>query len=93
MKFLNLFYPRSPDQKGNLRVMVTGKPKTGSTAVYHSIRKALPSKSTCLFEPENRALQLPEVISAPVLVKSFIPASQAYDYFDKKILIIRDPRD
>lgn len=74
-------------------ILITGAPKTGTTAVYHSIREQLPADSTCLFEPENRSLQLPEIISSPVLVKSFVPISEKYDFFNKKILITRDPRD
>ena len=74
-------------------ILVTGAPKTGTTAVYHSIREQLPVNSTCLFEPEHRDLQIPEIISSPVLVKSFVPYSIKYDHFTKKILITRDPRD
>ncbi len=74
-------------------ILVTGSPKTGTTALYHSIKNALPQDSICQFEPENRNLPVPERNDRPVLVKSFIPACEAYDFFEKKILITRDPRD
>jgi hypothetical protein len=84
-----IFYPKTSYPL----ILVTGAPKTGTTAVYHSIREQLPPGSVCLFEPENRDLELPDIISSPVLVKSFVPVSAKYDYFNKKILITRDPRD
>lgn len=93
MKFFKLFHRLSDKKKGNPMILVTGNPKTGTTAVYYSIKEVLPAESICLFEPENRNLQLPEIITSPVLVKSFVPFSKAYDHFNKKILIIRDPRD
>lgn len=74
-------------------ILITGSPKTGTTALYHSIKNALPPDSICQFEPENRQMALPENIKKPVLVKSFVPASSAYDFFNKKVLITRDPRD
>jgi hypothetical protein len=75
------------------RILVTGNPKTGTTALYHSIRYALPSNSLCLFEPENKNIQPPKAVNSPILIKSFVPVSSMYDDFEKKILIVRDPRD
>jgi hypothetical protein len=93
MTLLSLFKRWNSDKKDFPMILVTGFPKTGTTAVYHSIREALPVNAFCLFEPEHRNLKLPDKIETPVLVKSFISSSEAYDYFEKKILIIRDPRD
>ena len=93
MSLFSLFRHSFSQRKNCPLILVTGVPKTGTTIVYHSIRMALPQNALCLFEPEHRNLLLPDQINTPVLVKSFIPASLAYDHFDKKILIIRDPRD
>jgi len=79
--------------KKPMRILVTGNPKTGSTALYHSIRYALPQSSLCYFEPENRQVEIPESADQAILVKSFVPVSRKYDAFDKKVLIVRDPRD
>lgn len=75
------------------RILITGIGKSGSTALYHAILNSLPSETTCLFEPENSKQELPENISPPVLIKSFIPYSNIFDFIEKKILLIRDPRD
>lgn len=75
------------------RILITGYPKTGTTVVYHSIRVRLPEGSICQFEPELRQMPFPEDNDLPVLVKSFIPYSVEYDSFNKKVLIVRDPRD
>jgi len=74
-------------------ILVTGIPKTGSTALFHSIKNALPVNSLCLFEPDINTVRLPEKITEPILVKCFMDSARAYDHFNKKILLIRDPRD
>lgn len=75
------------------KILITGYPKTGTTVVYHSIRTKLPEGSICQFEPEFRDLPFPEDDKVPALVKSFVPYSIRYDSFNKKVLIVRDPRD
>jgi hypothetical protein len=75
------------------RILVTGNLKTGSTALFYSIKNALPKDSICLFEPDSSGAMLPEGISVPVLVKCFMERAEAFDHFNKKILITRDPRD
>jgi len=92
MKLINMFRHYSREKR-NPMILITGIPKSGTTAIYHSIRTSLPANSVCQFEPEHRNLHLPDVITTPVLVKSFLGASHVYDHFNKKILIIRDPRD
>ena len=74
-------------------ILLTGNPKTGTTALFYSIKNALPQNSVCIFEPENSGARLPEKITVPVLVKCFMGLAQEYDHFNKKILITRDPRD
>lgn len=75
------------------RILVTGVGKTGSTALFHAILNALPPGTVSLFEPETSGERLPEDIKPPVLVKSFVNYSGHFDFFEKKILIIRDLRD
>ena len=75
------------------RILITGYPKTGTTFVYHSIREQLPREALCQFEPEHRDMPVPGNMDVPILVKSFVPYSEKYDHFNKKILIVRDPRD
>lgn len=75
------------------RILITGMGKTGSTALYYAILNSLPPETVCLFEPEFNGKILPEDIAPPVLVKSFIPYSEHFSFFEKKILLVRDPRD
>lgn len=91
-KLLNTLGMKGPAKKPT-RILVTGNPKTGTTALYHSIRYALPENKLCYFEPENRNIELVDAPDKYLLVKSFVPVSSRYDDFDKKILIVRDPRD
>jgi len=74
-------------------ILITGIPKTGSTALFYSIRSALPDNSNCVFEPSGSSALIPAKSSAPVLVKCFMKVASDFDHFNKKILIIRDPRD
>jgi len=73
--------------------LITGVGKSGSTALYYLILNALPSETVTLFEPENSKLILSENTPSPALVKSFIPYSDNFSFFEKKILLVRDPRD
>jgi hypothetical protein len=87
---------KSPSSSGNQipqRILVTGVGKTGSTALFHAILNSLPPETVSLFEPETSGESLPEDIKPPVLVKSFVHYSGHFDFFEKKILIIRDLRD
>jgi hypothetical protein len=75
------------------RILITGVGKTGSTALFYAILKSLPPETLSLFEPDSKNETLPENIKPPVLVKSFIPYCEHFNFFEKKILLIRDPRD
>lgn len=77
----------------NSRILITGIGKSGSTALFYSILKALPENTVQLFEPETSKKALPDEIMPPALVKSFIPFSENFSSFEKKILLVRDPRD
>lgn len=75
------------------RILITGVGKSGSTALFYSILKNLPENAVRLFEPENSKKTLPDDTAPPALVKSFIPYSENFSFFEKKILLVRDPRD
>lgn len=90
---LRSFIPFRKKQKQFPTILLTGMPKTGTTVLYHSIRKAMPGNTICLFEPEHKQQLVPQELRQPALVKSFIPYSLNFDHFQKKVLITRDPRD
>jgi hypothetical protein len=81
------------NQQEPLQILITGIPKTGSTALFHSIKNALPVNSICLFEPEDAVARFPGQNVEAILVKCFINFAEVYSQFNKKILIVRDPRD
>ena len=77
----------------NQSILIVGMPKTGTTALYYSIKSALPDNSPCYFEPDPEQFKYPEKAEGPVMVKTFFQMYEKYKYFEKKILITRDPRD
>lgn len=79
------------------RILIVGQAKTGTTALFHSIRRSLPKSTHCLFEPieyESSAADRNRHVLAKVLVRHVKPAKlESFREFERKIVIIRDPRD
>lgn len=80
-------------------ILVLGHPKTGTTSLFHRILASWPRPGAAVFEPrtieELRAQCRP---GEPVLAKVLLPTSPAYlatleQEFDRRILLVRDPRD
>lgn len=78
----------------NPKVLVVGMAKSGTTALFYQIKNSMPDSTLCLFERKNIKL-LPKDEFRPVLAKEIIGKAKedVYAIFDKRILIIRDPRD
>src|SRR5271156_672070 len=80
-----------------MKILIVGLARSGTTALYFKIRQALPDKTWCLYEPSRFDPSDPG--AAPdVLAKILISHTADFDYasfhdFDKRILIVRDPRD
>jgi GT2 family glycosyltransferase len=93
--FIKLFrnHLRTRGRGRSSRILITGVGKSGSTALFHAVLKSLPPQTVTLFEPENSKKTLAADTLPPVLVKSFIPFSENFNFFEKKILLVRDPRD
>jgi hypothetical protein len=93
----------------NLRIVVAGQPKSGTTALYFRIKSSVPPDAWCLFEPKAYApparREEPPWVVAKVLIGRVYPSlneGRADDFtvdhasfasFDRKLHIIRDPRD
>jgi hypothetical protein len=84
-----------------LKIRILGQYKTGTTALFHLIRQALPADTALLFEPE-RFTPEPRDRKRNILAKVMLdmPGPQApnVDYdsfagFDHTIYVLRDPRD
>lgn len=91
-----------------MKIVVYGLGKTGTSALFYRIRNSLPPGTIALFEPPSygplvrlraaldapRAGPRPRHVVAKVL--PFAPRRlrlRGFERFDKRILIVRDPRD
>ena len=80
-----------------MKILVIGNPKTGTSILFYKIKNSLPESTRTEFEPAKYKPQ-PKDNETGVLMKTLILSAQKADYnsfkeFDKKILLIRDPRD
>lgn len=84
------------------KVIILALPKSGTTILYQTLLDSMPPATVGLFEPDNcrpkkqRQLQDKNVLAKVLLhqvrgLDHYNP--RACSFFDKKILIIRDPRD
>jgi hypothetical protein len=81
----------------NMKILVAGQAKTGTTGLFFKIRNSLEGNVRLLFEPSEYK-SLPKDDEKTVLAKILIGKKTfanyaSFDVFDKKICIIRDPRD
>jgi hypothetical protein len=86
------------------RILIVGLSKSGTTALFYKIKGSMPKGTTTFFEPkEDKQLfhKLNNNICCKVLLKEnlfFTKSTKSffdkiYYIFDKKIFIVRDPRD
>ncbi|MBS3079633.1 sulfotransferase domain-containing protein [Candidatus Pacearchaeota archaeon] len=81
-----------------MKILIAGFAKTGTTGLFFKIRNSIGGEVRELFEVRNYQ-PMPDDNKKLVLAKVLIGAQnfewdyKNYSFFDKKILIIRDPRD
>jgi len=81
------------------RILVVGNGKSGTTALYFRIKKSLQGNISESFEPGHfDDIEKHAMPDSHMIVKILLPLEAGFleqlnIYFDKKILIIRDPRD
>jgi len=80
-----------------INILIAGKSKTGTTALFYKIKNSLPHYTRSWFEP---LCYVPSHTDSyvPLLSKILIQGNLkvdhgSFDIFDKRILIVRDPRD
>ncbi|MEP7292050.1 MAG: hypothetical protein ABI835_09710 [Chloroflexota bacterium] len=78
-----------------MKIVIFGAYKSGTTGLFYKIKNSMPTEPRVLFEP---AEYTPEPFESAVLAKVMIgyPPPSKYETFlgfDKKILLVRDPRD
>ena len=79
-----------------MNILIHGVGKTGTTALFYTIRKALSGAVTELFEPASLEFDADPAgpnqhVLAKVLLRETIPVP--YERFPWKIMTVRDPRD
>jgi len=80
-----------------MKIVIAGLGKSGTTALFFKIKNSLPFEPRCIFEPteyKEEPEDREKGVFAKVLLKD--PDRENYDSFgefDRKILIVRDPRD
>ena len=83
-------------------VLILALPKSGTTILYQMVKDSMPPGTIGLFEPENcrparKVREAGQGVCAKVLVAQvrgldhYAPAQ--CEFYDKKMMIVRDPRD
>jgi len=79
-----------------VKILIAGLPKSGTTALFYRIKNSLHPGARLLFEPGHYE-ELPEDGRRTVLAKALLDKEgslkNGYSAFDRKVLMIRDPRD
>ena len=76
-----------------LKIVIAGAGKSGTTALYYALKQSLPKDYVYKFEPVQ---YVPKRAGEGVLAKviiSKVKRPEDFDRFDKRIYLIRDPRD
>lgn len=80
-----------------MKILITALPKSGTTALYHKIKNSLSGNLLCLFEPKECDASLRDstdiVLAKILLVDDSFCDYESFKSFERKILIVRDPRD
>jgi hypothetical protein len=80
-----------------MKILIVGIARSGTSALYFKLKQALPDTTWCLYEPPRFDSTDPGGLP-DVLAKIVIGPADKFDYtsfcgFDRKIMIVRDPRD
>lgn len=80
-----------------MKLVIAGSPKTGTTGLFYKIRNSVAGPVRELFEP---GLHVPEpvdearsVLAKKLIIPGRVQEFESFASFDKKIGIVRDPRD
>ncbi|QBB72429.1 hypothetical protein ELE36_19795 [Pseudolysobacter antarcticus] len=75
-----------------MKIVIAGQAKSGTTALYYAVKNALARDYICLFEPCEFTQQNETDVLVKILINPSLRAAD-FDDFEKKILLVRDPRD
>jgi hypothetical protein len=80
-----------------VKIIITGIGRSGTSALFSKLQQALPPTTWCLFEPSeldpSALVAVPDVLAKILIGAPYLSDPAGLRAFDKKILIVRDPRD
>ncbi len=82
-----------------MKVLISGQPKSGTTALFHSIKNGMGDGTVTFFEGAYSYEKAAAVESGKLLAKVLLNihaidiAARDVGLFDRHVLIVRDPRD
>jgi hypothetical protein len=79
--------------EAGMKIVIAGAARSGTTALYYALKQSLPRNYAHKFEPRR---YVPKPGERGVLAKIIINSVDRigdFDCFDKRIFLIRDPRD
>ncbi len=76
-----------------MKILLAGQAKSGTTALYCALQQTLPSTYTCLFEPLSYTSASRDGYELAKVQINELAKLDDFEAFDKKILVVRDPRD
>jgi hypothetical protein len=92
------------EETHSLKIVIAGLPKSGTTALYSRVKNSVPADAWCLFE--NGRYSPPPTGQPPgwIVAKELVTPNESgkhgfrvdydsYECFDRKLYIVRDPRD
>jgi hypothetical protein len=76
-----------------MKIVIAGAAKSGTTALYYALKQSLPRGYAHKFEPREYVPKPSEDgVLAKIIINS-VKKIEDFDCFDKRIYLIRDPRD
>lgn len=76
-----------------MKILIVGQGKSGTTALYSALEQSLPPGYTHLFEPLRYTSPSRDGRELAKVQINELSRPDEFDGFDKKILLVRDPRD
>src|SRR3989339_83275 len=77
-----------------MKILIAGLPKSGTTALFFKIKDSLSKDFRLLFEPKEYQEEKNPNVLAKILIDPYVKINtKSFSNFDKKIVILRDPRD
>ena len=92
-KLINGIGTGSGNGAAGMKIVIAGAARSGTTALYYALKQSLPRNYAHKFEPRRYAPKPGESgVLAKIIINS-VDRIEDFDCFDKRIYLIRDPRD